>query len=76
MPIASKTKNRLLIVDDEPGNIRILSNILADDYVLSAATNAKQALALAKSQSPDLILLDMVMPDLDGLAVCKALKAG
>jgi putative two-component system response regulator len=53
-----------------------LSNILAEDYLLSAATNAEQALALAKSQSPDLILLDMVMPDLDGLAVCKALKAG
>ena len=76
MPIATKTKNRLLIVDDEPGNIRILSNILAEDYLLSAATNAEQALTLAKSQSPDLILLDMVMPDLDGLAVCKALKAG
>ena len=76
MPIATKTKNRLLIVDDEPGNIRILSNILAEDYLLSAATNAEQALTLAKSQSPDLILLDMVMPDLDGLAVCEALKAG
>ncbi len=41
MPKATKSKKRLLIVDDEPGNIRILSNILADDYVLSAATNAK-----------------------------------
>jgi len=75
MPIATGSKSRLLIVDDEPGNIRILSNILADDYMLSAATNAKQALALAESQSPDLILLDMVMPDMDGLAVCEALKA-
>ncbi len=75
MPIATGSKSRLLIVDDEPGNIRILSNILTEDYVLSAATNAKQALALAKSQSPDLILLDMVMPDMDGLAVCEALKA-
>ena len=75
MPIATGSKSRLLIVDDEPGNIRILSNILAEDYVLSAATNAKQALALAESQSPDLILLDMVMPDMDGLAVCEALKA-
>jgi len=65
MPIATSSKSRLLIVDDEPGNIRILSNILAEDYVLSAATNAKQALALAKSQAPDLILLDMVMPDMD-----------
>ena len=63
MPITTSSKSRLLIVDDEPGNIRILSNILAEDYVLSAATDAKQALDLAKNQSPDLILLDMVMPE-------------
>ena len=69
MPIATNSKSRLLIVDDEPPNIRILSNILAEDYALSAATDGEQALALAKSQSPDLILLDMVMPDMDGLAV-------
>jgi len=75
MPIATSSKTRLLIVDDEPTNIRILSNILAEDYALSAATDGKQALALAKSQSPDLILLDMVMPDMDGLAVCEELKA-
>ncbi len=75
MPIATGSKSRLLVVDDEPGNIRILSNILAEDYALSAATNAEQALALAKNQLPDLILLDMVMPDMDGLAVCEALKA-
>jgi len=75
MPITTSSKSRLLIVDDEPGNIRILSNILAEDYVLSAATDAKQALDLAKNQSPDLILLDMVMPEMDGLDVCEALKA-
>jgi putative two-component system response regulator len=73
--MATGSKSRVLIVDDEPGNIEILSNILADDYLLCAATNAKQSLDLAKSQSPDLILLDMVMPDMDGLAVCEALKA-
>ncbi len=75
MPVATDSKSRLLIVDDEPGNIRILSNILAEDYVLSAATNAEQALNLAKGQLPDLILLDMVMPEMDGLAVCEALKS-
>ena len=75
MPITPGSKNRLLIVDDEPINIRILSNILADDYALNAATDAKQALDLARSQPPDLILLDMVMPDMDGLALCEALKA-
>ncbi len=75
MPKATDSKSRLLIVDDEPGNIRILSNILAEDYALSAATDGKQALDLAKSQLPDLILLDMVMPDMDGVAVCEALKS-
>ena len=75
MAIATGNRNRLLIVDDEPGNIRILSSILATDYELSAATNAEQALQLARSQLPELILLDMVMPDMDGLALCQALKA-
>ena len=73
--MATVNKSRLLIVDDEPCNIRILSNILAEDYELSAATNGRQALALANSHSPDLILLDMVMLDMDGLAVCEELKA-
>lgn len=73
--MATGNKSRLLIVDDEPGNIRILSNILAEDYELSAATNGRQALALANRHSPDLILLDMVMPDMDGLVVCEELKA-
>ena len=71
----STTKNRLLIVDDEPINIDILSSILSEDYELRAATNGKQAIAVAKKQLPDLILLDMVMAEMDGVAVCEALKA-
>jgi putative two-component system response regulator len=66
--------NRLLIVDDEPANIQIMSGILADDYILIAATSGRKALELAGAQSPDLILLDMMMPEMDGLQVCKALK--
>jgi putative two-component system response regulator len=68
-------KNRLLIVDDEPINIDILSSILAEDYELRAAINGMQAIAVAKKQLPDLILLDMVMAGMDGVAVCEALKA-
>ena len=71
---SSDEKSRLLIVDDEPINIQILSGILGDDYVLIAATKGRKALELAKNQSPDLILLDMMMPEMDGLEVCKALK--
>ena len=72
---AQNEKSRVLIVDDEPGNIKILSNVLAQDYALSVATDGKQALAIAREQSPDIILLDMVMPEMDGIEVCEALKA-
>ena len=67
-------KNRLLIVDDEPTNIHILSNILSGDYEIRAANNGERAIEAAKSQAPDLILLDMIMPGLDGLQVCKLLQ--
>ncbi len=67
---------RILIVDDIPDNIRLLSRILTDDgYEISVATNGCQALKLVANCAPDLILLDVMMPDLDGYAVCKRLKA-
>ncbi len=75
MNAATMEKSRVLIVDDEPGNIKILSNILAGDYALSVATNGKQALEVAKVQLPDIVLLDMVMPEMDGIQVCMALKS-
>ena len=68
-------KSRILIVDDEPGNIKILSSLLAGDYALSVATNGAQALQIAQVQLPDIVLLDMVMPGMDGIEVCEALKA-
>lgn len=71
----SNVKSRVLIVDDEPGNIKILSNVLASDYVMSVATSGKQALEIAQVQLPDIVLLDMVMPEMDGIEVCQALKA-
>ena len=75
MTANSTDKNRILIVDDEPGNIKILSNVLADDYALSVAISGAQALEIAKVQLPDIVLLDMVMPAMDGIQVCQALKA-
>jgi putative two-component system response regulator len=74
MPPDTGTKSRLLIVDDEPTNIHILSNILSDDYEIRAANGGQRAIEAAISQAPDLILLDMVMPEIDGLEVCKRLK--
>jgi putative two-component system response regulator len=67
--------HRILIVDDTPENIRILAGLLSD-YPLSVATDGEQALEVAASiHRPDLILLDVMMPGLDGFEVCRRLKA-
>lgn len=66
---------RLLVVDDQPINIQTLYQIFQDDHEVFAATSAAQALALCERQTlPDLILLDIVMPGMDGLALCRQLK--
>jgi diguanylate cyclase (GGDEF)-like protein len=67
-------KMRVLIVDDVPGNIKILAEILRDEFEISVASNGKTALKLALSTMPDLILLDVVMPQMDGYEVCTKLK--
>ena len=65
----------LLVVDDAPGNIRVLRNLLRDEARILFATSGKDALSTARSAQPDLILLDVMMPDMDGYEVCRALKA-
>lgn len=66
----------LLLVDDVPENLHILRESLKDLYHIKVATQGTKALALAKAEPrPDLILLDIMMPDMDGIAVCQALKA-
>ncbi|MBF0426815.1 MAG: response regulator, partial [Magnetococcales bacterium] len=71
----STTKNHILVVDDEPINLKVLSNILRDHYTISVAKDGSHALArVAAGPQPDLILLDVMMPDMDGLEVCKRLK--
>jgi len=68
-------KHTLLIVDDIPKNIDILREVLKDTYRLIATTRGQQAFKLACEKQPDLILLDIMMPDIDGYTVCKMLKA-
>jgi len=69
-------KQRILIVDDEPINIKLLFEIVKSDYEVSVATNGHEALRLAASENPpDLILLDIMMPEMDGYEVCRKLKA-
>lgn len=65
----------VLIVDDAPVNIEIMAEIIGDECEVIFAVNGKRALDLARSQQPALILLDLVMPEMDGHEVCARLKA-
>jgi len=65
----------ILIVDDTPENIQLISGILKSDYKVKAATSGEKALKIVqKSPLPDLIILDVMMPGMDGYQVCQALK--
>lgn len=64
----------ILIVDDAPENIDVLTGVLAEKYRVKAATCGAKALNIAFSSAPDLILLDIVMPEMDGYEVCRRLK--
>ena len=71
----ARSEQKILIVDDVPENIDALGTVLAD-YTRQVALNGKKALQKALSDNPpDLILLDIIMPDLDGYEVCRQLKA-
>lgn len=69
-------KSRILVVDDTPANIKILADLLRKDYLLSVTTSGADALEIAGSKDrPDLVLLDIMMPEMDGYEVCRRLKA-
>lgn len=69
-------KSCILIVDDELLNIKLLTELLRNNYKIMAAKNGEQALKAARGDvTPDLILLDIMMPGIDGYEVCKRLKA-
>ena len=68
-------KKTVLLVDDAPANIQVVNAILKDTYKIRIATNGAKALELAKATPPpDLILLDVMMPEMDGYEVCSRLK--
>jgi diguanylate cyclase (GGDEF)-like protein len=69
-------RQKILIVDDAETNLMILSNLLAEEGDIISATDGVQAIALAESDLPDLILLDVSMPGMDGYEVCRRLKSG
>jgi diguanylate cyclase (GGDEF)-like protein len=68
-------KPRLLLVDDQAVNIQIMHRVFADDCQVFMATSGAQALRQCRDNPPDLVLLDVVMPEMDGYEVCRQLKA-
>lgn len=67
-------RQKILVVDDEPTNIHLMQSSLQTEYDVISALNGYEAISRAKAEKPDLILLDVMMPDLDGFDVCHLLK--
>lgn len=67
-------RQKILIIDDTPTNIQILSECLSEEYTVYFAMNGEKGLELARGKKPDLILLDVMMPVMDGYQVCQKLK--
>lgn len=65
---------KILVVDDIPSNVHVLSRILKDDYDIYFATDGEKALDLVQARMPDLVLLDIMMPGMDGFEVCRRIK--
>lgn len=75
-PQASPKKPRILIVDDNPQNVELLTALMqSEGYEVISASNGQEALARVATLPPDLLLLDIMMPGLDGFTVCQTLKA-
>lgn len=68
-------KPKLLIVDDQPINVQVLHSVFAADFQVFMATSGLKALEACAKQLPDLVLLDVMMPEMDGYEVCRRLKA-
>jgi class 3 adenylate cyclase len=74
--MAGSGRKLVLIVDDTPTNVSVVSGVLKDSFKTKVATNGEKALAIAfAAEKPDLILLDVMMPGMDGYEVCRRLKA-
>ena len=71
----SPDKAVILVVDDTPENLDVVKGALGADYTIRAAINGRIALKIAEKQLPDLILLDIMMPEMDGYEVCQKLKS-
>ena len=71
----SETKLHILLVDDEPANLVLLEDLLmAEGYDTTLAESGPRAIELATNNPPDLVLLDIMMPDMNGFEVCDRLR--
>jgi CheY-like chemotaxis protein len=68
-------RKKILIADDEPTVRLTVTRMLDKDYIVLEATNGEEALDIAKEQRPDLILMDLMMPKMDGYTACSKIKA-
>ncbi|TWX72611.1 two-component system response regulator [Colwellia sp. C1TZA3] len=75
MKSVDSVKARILVVDDEPNNLQVINQVLGEEHQLLFAKNGKNAIKIAMQQQPNLILLDIMMPEMDGFEVCKQLKS-
>jgi PleD family two-component response regulator len=73
--LVPERKPRLLLVDDQAINIQVMHRVFAQDCQVFMATSGTQAIRICEEQSPDLVLLDIEMPGMDGFEVCRRLKA-
>jgi putative two-component system response regulator len=71
----TKKHPKVLVVDDAPENLMVIESILAKDYSLKLISDPKEALEYAIANPPDLILLDVMMPGIDGFEICRRLKS-
>ncbi|MCL2662844.1 MAG: response regulator [Oscillospiraceae bacterium] len=75
MEMTNQKKYSILIIDDEKSNITVLTDILHDEYKILVVKDSREAVETAENQMPDIILLDIIMPYLDGYEVLAGLKA-
>ena len=71
----SNVRPTILVADDTPSNIELLEMVLGEDHEILFAVNGREAVEVALAETPDLILLDVMMPEMDGFEVCQRLKA-
>lgn len=75
--LASKPENKrptVLVVDDTPFNLRMVAGLLQDQYQIKVSANGLKAISVCQAAAPDLVLLDVMMPEIDGFEVCRRLK--